>query len=83
MIPIVSLFTLFTELMVGKAQAKRLEENLRNCRNCKQFYSLLAGAAAINSRHNRTEHHTPARDFQVEIICAFRTKVARDKKGTL
>ena len=48
--PIVLLFTLstlFTEPAVGKAQAKRLEENLRNCRNCKQFYSLLAGAAAI------------------------------------
>ena len=47
MIPIVSLFTLFTELMVGKAQAKRLEENARNCKNCRQIYSLLAGIAAL------------------------------------
>ena len=48
--PIVLLFTLstlFTEPVVGKAQAKRLEENLTNCRNCKHVYSLLAGAAAI------------------------------------
>ena len=44
MTPIVSLFTLFTEVMVGKAQAKRLEENVRNCRH---IYSLLGGTAAL------------------------------------
>ena len=43
----VLLFTLFTEPAVGKAQAKSLEENLRNSRNCKYIYSLLAGAAAV------------------------------------
>ena len=47
MTPIVLLFTLFTEPVVGKAQAKRLEENLRNSSSCKYVYSLLAGAAAI------------------------------------
>jgi len=51
--PIVLLFTLFTlfaqftEPRVGKAQAKRLEEDLRSYRNCKYFYCLLADAAAI------------------------------------
>ena len=48
--PIVLLFTLstlFTEPAVGKAQAKRLEENARNCKNCRQIYSLLAGIAAL------------------------------------
>ena len=53
MMPIVLLFTLFTllaqftEPRVGKARAKRLEEDLRSRRNCKYFYCLLADAAAI------------------------------------
>ena len=44
---IVPLFTLFTELTVGKAQAKRLEENARKCRNCRHIYSLPAGIAVL------------------------------------
>ena len=39
--------TLFAEPRGGKAQAKRLEEDLRSYRNCKYFYCLLADAAAI------------------------------------
>lgn len=35
------------ESMVGKAQAKRLEENVRSCRNCRPNYSLPAGIAAV------------------------------------
>ena len=45
--PIVLLFTLFTEPRVGKAQVKRLEENLRSYRNCSHGYSLLVVIAAI------------------------------------
>ena len=45
--PIVLLFTLFAESRVGKAQTKRLEEDLRSHRNCRPVYSLLAGAAAV------------------------------------
>ena len=48
--PAVSLFTLsalFAELRVGKAQAKRLEEDLRSHRNYRHVYSLLAGLAAV------------------------------------
>ena len=44
---IVPLFTLFTELTVGKARAKRLEENARKCRNCRHIYSLPAGIAVL------------------------------------
>lgn len=43
----IALFPQFTEPMVGKAGAKRLEENARSCRNHRSSYSLLAGAAAI------------------------------------
>ena len=49
-VPIVSLFTLstlFTEPVVDKAQAKRLEESSRSHRNCRHIYSLLDGTAAI------------------------------------
>ena len=69
----ISLCALFTKPLVGKGQAKRRGENARTCRH---VYSLPAGAAAINSRHNITQYHTPARVFQVEIIHAFRTKAA-------
>ena len=41
------LFTLSVELKVGKAQAKRLEEYLRSCRNYRYIYSLLTDAAAV------------------------------------
>ena len=58
--PTVSLFTLsalFAEPRVGKARAKRLEEESRSCRDCRLVYSpgwhgshntasLLADAAA-------------------------------------
>ena len=50
MTPVVLLFipfTLFVEPRVGKAQAKRLEEDLRSCRSCRHVYSLLPGVAAI------------------------------------
>ena len=40
-------FALFTEPRIGKALAKRQEEELRNHRNCRHVYSLLADAAAI------------------------------------
>ena len=40
-------FALFTEPRVGKALAKRQEEESRNHRNCRHVYSLLADAAAI------------------------------------
>lgn len=42
---------MFAEPMVGKAQAKRLEENSKSHRNCRCIYSLLASAAALSSRH--------------------------------
>ena len=45
--PVVLLFTLFAELRVGKARAKRLEEDTRNHRNCRHIYFLLADLAAI------------------------------------
>ena len=50
MTPVVLLFTpftLFVEPRVGKAQANRLEEDLRSRRSCRHVYSLLPGAAAI------------------------------------
>ena len=45
-LPIVQ-FALFAEPRVGKALAKRQEEDSRNRRNCRQVYSLLADAAAV------------------------------------
>ena len=47
--PIVLLFTLsspFAEPRGGKERAKRLEEDVRNRRNYKRIYSLLADSAA-------------------------------------
>ena len=43
----VSLCALSTEPTLGTARAKRLEENVRSCRNCRHIYSFLAGAAAV------------------------------------
>ena len=43
----VALCSQFTEPMVGKAGAKRLEENVRSYRNHRCSYSFLAGTAAI------------------------------------
>ena len=51
-VPVVSLFTLstlFAELRVGKARAKRLED-LRSRRDYRHVYSLLAGIAATIQR---------------------------------
>ena len=48
--PIVLLYiteALFVEPRVGKPWTKRLEEDLRSCRNCRHVYSLLTGIAAI------------------------------------
>lgn len=42
-----SLCALFIEPMVGKAQAKMLEEDLRSHMNCRHIYSLLADAVAV------------------------------------
>ena len=39
--------SLFTEHRIGKAQAKRLEEDSRSHRNYRHIYSLPAGAAAV------------------------------------
>ena len=39
--------SLFMEHRIGKAQAKRLEEDSRSHRNYRHIYSLLANAAAI------------------------------------
>ena len=36
-----------TEPMVGKVQAKRLEEDAKSCTNCRYVYSLQVDAAAI------------------------------------
>ena len=47
MTPVVSLFTLFAEPRVGKAQAKKLEGDARSHRNCRHIYSVLAGMAAM------------------------------------
>ena len=75
----ISLCALFAEPRVGKAQAKRLEEDTRSRRNCRHVYSLLAGAedaaAAITS-------HNPVA-FQVELICTYRTEVAYGHTSTL
>ena len=46
-VPVVSLFTLFTESRVRKACAKKLEGDLRSRRNCRHIYSLLADTAAM------------------------------------
>lgn len=40
-------YTLFAEPMAGKARAKRLEEDGKNCRDCRNIYSLLTDAAAV------------------------------------
>ena len=45
--PTVLLFILFAELRVGKAGVKRLEEDVRSCRDGRRVCSLLAGMAAI------------------------------------
>ena len=45
LMPIVLLFTLFTEPRLGQAPARRLEEDSRSCRNCRHIYSLLADTA--------------------------------------
>lgn len=48
--PVVMLFTLFTlfaEPRVGKARAKKLEEDARSHRKCRHVYSLLADVAAV------------------------------------
>ena len=39
--------TLFAEPMAGKARAKRLEEDVKSCRNCRNIYSVLTDAAAV------------------------------------
>ena len=44
--PIVLLFTLFAQLRVGKARAKRLEEEARSRRNCRHISPLSAAAIA-------------------------------------
>ena len=48
--PVVLLFTLlalFAEPKVGRARAKKLEEDARSHRKCRHVYSLLADAAAV------------------------------------
>ena len=50
MMPVVMLFTLFAlfaETRVGKATAKKLEEDARGHRKCRHVYSLLADVAAV------------------------------------
>ena len=42
-----TLFALFTEPVVSKARAMRLEESARSPRNCRYVYSLGAGTAAV------------------------------------
>ena len=44
---LLTLFVLFTEPRVGKAQAKRMEGNSRSHRNYRDCRPLLADAAAI------------------------------------
>ena len=45
--PPVFLFTLFTVPRLDKAHVGKLEENLRNCGNCRHVYCLQAGTTAI------------------------------------
>ena len=86
--PIVLLFTifiLFTDTRAGKAQVKRLEEDARSYRNCRHIYSLLTGTVAVGAADML--YSPPVVDpagtaleqglFQVELIYAYRTKVAR------
>ena len=54
-VPILLLFTLFTEPRLGQAPARRLEEDSRSCRNCRHIYSLLADTAVV----------------AVDTLCAF------------
>ena len=42
-----TLSILFTEPRISNAQAKRLEEDARRCRNCRHAYCLLADMAAV------------------------------------
>lgn len=44
---LITLPPLLAEPRVGKARAKRLEEDVRSCRNRGHVYSLLADAAAV------------------------------------
>lgn len=46
-ISLMTLFALFTEPVVSKARAMRLEESARSPRNCRYVYSLGAGTAAV------------------------------------
>ena len=41
MTPIVQMVTLFAEPRVGKTQAKRLEGDLRSCRNCRHSMAAI------------------------------------------
>ena len=73
-VPIVLLFTLsvlLAEPTADKAQSKRLEEDLRRGRNCRQIYSLLADTedkAAATAQPNTTQTSLLA---GTEAITAF------------
>ena len=54
----IPLCPLFVEPRVGKAQAKRLERDLRSRRNFRQVYSLLVGTAAITQPLSRLAQRT-------------------------
>lgn len=62
-VPVVLLFTLskvFVDSRVGKAQAKRPEEDVRSYSNCRHVYSLLAGTATLAAditQHNLRAHN--------------------------
>ena len=95
LMPIVLLFTLFTlfaEPRVGKAWAKRLEEDARSHRDDKSIYCLLAGSAAIAedrlyslllwlTQQTQPWRSSHASTFQVELISAQHTTL--DQASTL
>ena len=74
----ISLCKLLVEPRIGKAQAKRVEEDARSRRNCRHIYSLLAGAA--DSAAAITSHNPLA--FQVGLICSYRTEGAHGHAST-
>ena len=60
--------------MVGKAQAKRLEENVRSCRNFRPNYSLLAGIAAVAANIAQHKPTQPSWAFSGEAYIYSQNK---------
>ena len=80
--PCGSLCTLFSEPLVVKARAGKLEENARSHGNCRHTYSVLAGTAAVAAHITSHKHIKPLRTFPAETYIYLRTKVACGQAST-